>query len=61
LLFAKHYYVGEVKKDEKVKNLPFMRNKIIACCVLRGKPEERRNIMKIVLKGIIFGRGGPSL
>jgi hypothetical protein len=29
-----------------------MRNKISACCVLKGKPEERRNIKEMVLKGI---------
>lgn len=35
-----------------VKNLPCVRNKIIACCVLRENSEEKRNIMKMVLKGI---------
>jgi hypothetical protein len=35
-----------------VKNLPYVRNKVIACCVLIRKPGERRNIMKIVLKRI---------
>ena len=54
MLFAKHYYVGEVKKDEAVKNLTSVRNKIITGCVLRGNPEERRNIMKMVLKGMSF-------
>jgi hypothetical protein len=34
------------------KNLPCLRNKVIACCVLRGKPEEKRSNMKMVLKGI---------